>query len=100
MLDPADQAVPAGGHGDRRLCRRIRRRHRLHLVGVPVSAVVTLIAGVVGGNRLLAGVIAWAIIALAVSGGVVTVYEVIKYRGGRGARQNRKGQSRCDSQRH
>ncbi|TJV70356.1 MAG: hypothetical protein E5X76_20185 [Mesorhizobium sp.] len=46
-----------------------------------MSAAITLIAGLVGGNRLLAGVIAWGVIALAASGAAVGVYEVIKHKG-------------------
>jgi hypothetical protein len=46
-----------------------------------VSAAITLIAGLVGGNRLLAGLITWAVIALAASGAAVGVYELIKHQG-------------------
>jgi predicted phage tail protein len=46
-----------------------------------VSAAITLIAGLVGGNRLLAGVIAWSVIALAASGAAVGVYQLIKHQG-------------------
>lgn len=46
-----------------------------------MSTAITLIAGLVGGNRMLAGVIAWAVIALAASGAAVGAYELIKHQG-------------------
>lgn len=46
-----------------------------------MSAAITLIAGLVGGNRLLAGVIAWSLLALAASGAAVGVYQLIKHQG-------------------
>lgn len=42
---------------------------------------ITLVAGFVGVPRPIAGLIAWAAIALAVSGAVLTGYELIKHRG-------------------
>ncbi|WP_195179903.1 hypothetical protein [Mesorhizobium sp. INR15] len=42
---------------------------------------ITLVAGLVGLPRPLAGILAWAAIALAVSGAVFGGYELIKHRG-------------------
>ena len=46
-----------------------------------MSFLITLIVDRLGVSRLLAGVIAWAAIALIASGAALTVYEVIKYKG-------------------
>jgi hypothetical protein len=42
---------------------------------------ITLVAGLIGVPRPLAGIVAWAAIALVASGTVFTAYEVIKHKG-------------------
>lgn len=46
-----------------------------------MSFLITFIVGRLGVSRLLAGIVAWAVIALIVSGAAFTVYEVIKHKG-------------------
>jgi hypothetical protein len=42
---------------------------------------ITLVAGSIGVPRPLAGIVAWAAIALVASGAVLTGYELIKHKG-------------------
>ncbi|TGV76325.1 hypothetical protein EN801_037950, partial [Mesorhizobium sp. M00.F.Ca.ET.158.01.1.1] len=42
---------------------------------------ITLVAGFAGVPRPMAGIIAWAVIALAVSDTALSVYELIKHKG-------------------
>jgi hypothetical protein len=46
-----------------------------------MSWLITLVAGFVGIPRPMAAVLAWAAVALAVSGAVFTGYEIIKHQG-------------------
>ncbi|RUW98533.1 MAG: hypothetical protein EOS71_00630 [Mesorhizobium sp.] len=46
-----------------------------------MGAIITLVAGLAGVPRPLAGIIAWAAIALAVSGAALGAYELIKHKG-------------------
>ncbi|TPN43194.1 hypothetical protein [Mesorhizobium sp. B1-1-7] len=46
-----------------------------------MSALITIIAGLIGVPRPLAGIVAWATIALAISGAVIGGYHLIKHQG-------------------
>ena len=46
-----------------------------------MSLLITIIASRLGLTRIVAGAIAWAVIALLASGAAFTAYEVIKHKG-------------------
>ncbi|MBZ9719088.1 hypothetical protein LB519_14665 [Mesorhizobium sp. AD1-1] len=46
-----------------------------------MGAIITLVAGIAGVSRPLASIIAWAAIAVALSGAALGVYELIKHQG-------------------